>query len=107
MTQPDLFSAPPIRGKRPRSRHASYSGRQAVEPEWAERQRVVLDRLKQGPKSRQQLEALTPYPINSICSVIGALLKAGAIERTEDYDVHVDHKGRTTKRETFQIRRQR
>jgi hypothetical protein len=41
----------------------------------------------------------------AVCSVVGALLKKGAIERTGDCDVHVDAHGHVTKRERLRIRR--
>jgi hypothetical protein len=95
---------PPVAGSTATSRHASWTGHQAVAHCWTERQSHVLQLLAGGPKSRQELSGLSKFPINSICSVVGQLLKDGHIERTGDFDVHMDGHGVTTKRERFRIR---
>lgn len=49
---------------------------------------MVLQLLAGGPKTRQELAALqTKYPLCSICSVVGALLKRGAIEEDKSVDL--------------------
>lgn len=108
--QRSLFTTepePPIAGTWSSTRQASASGARAVVQTWSHRQSVVLQLLAGGPKCRQELVGLSGLPINSICSVVGALLKRKEIERTGDCDVHVDGNGKVTERERFRIRRAR
>ena len=58
--------------------------------------------LAGGPKCRQELAELTPYKINGVCSIVDALEKKGAIERTGDYDVQIFN-GTVRKRERFRV----
>lgn len=81
---PDLFSVPlqplvPVAGTGEARACSQTGARQAVRT-WSERQSVMLQLLNSGPKSRQELAAISGYPINSVCSVVGQLLEIGAIE---------------------------
>ena len=84
--------------------HSSYTGAMALVECWPERQAEVLQLLAGGPKTRQELAALTPYGINGICSVVKALLTKGAIEKTGDYD-SAEWDGHTTRRERLRVKR--
>ena len=84
--------------------HASYTGSRVAVETWSERQSAILQLLRGGDKTRQELAGLSGYPLASVCSAVGALLKQGEIERTGEYDTAVFASGET-KRERLRIRR--
>lgn len=85
--------------------HSSWTGAQAVKACFSQRQVDVVALLKQRPMCRQELSRYSNYKINSICSVVGALLKRGLIEKTGDYDTFTDRQGHVTRRERLRVKR--
>lgn len=107
MQQPDLFSAPPVNGRTPQSRHASWTGARAVVETWTARQSAYLQLLRQaGSLTDQEAAALLRWGLSSVNSVRNAL---GDRIVPDGLDVHtfIDASGqeRTTRRTKWRVAR--
>ena len=87
--------------------HSSYTGARVAVRTWTRRQSVILQLLASGSKSRQELSTLSGYPLASVCSAVGALLKQQEIEVDHgNWDIAQWADGET-KRERLSLRRRR
>jgi hypothetical protein len=99
----DLPDAVPYRGTTASTRAASASGAAyALEGRGAKLAR--LRALYAEPRTMQDIARITGWPINTVCSLTGALKKRGEIDEAGS-EIHRWPDGRTTTRTQWQIRR--
>lgn len=80
------------------------SGARAASDTWGEKTAQILEALKAGPLSRQQLAAQTGIGITSICSCVDALVKSGEIVSNGDWVTVQGIPGRRpTRQERFKL----
>jgi len=110
------WTAPPFQGRTIASRHASWTGAQAVRETWTARQSAYLQLLNQaGSLNDFEAAALLKCNVSSVNSVRNAIVKAAEREgkpepfKTDGFDEHrfVDFTGveRVARRTRWKIKR--
>lgn len=108
MTQPtipwDRDVSLPVSGLTPAARHASASGAQAAGKGQSGRTRAYLRMLAEhGPCNDMEASALLGCYRTSINSIRHALMYAGLVEETGQFDVETFASGRVTRRQRYAL----
>ena len=104
--RPDPTPQPPINGRTPQARHASWTGAREAIKTWTHKQSAYLQLLTQaGSLTDQEAAALLHWPLSSVNSI-----RNGLTDRivTDGYDLHqfTNSHGTpcTTKRTKWKVR---